>query len=77
MLSTLHTNDAPSAITRLVNIGIEPFLVAATIRAALAQRLVRKICPHCKESYEPDSITREHVEALTEPFETLYRGAGV
>jgi type IV pilus assembly protein PilB len=76
VLSTLHTNDAPSAITRLVNIGIEPFLVAATIRAVLAQRLVRKICPHCKESFEPDLVTREMVEALTEPFENLYRGQG-
>ncbi|MDY7107969.1 MAG: GspE/PulE family protein, partial [Planctomycetota bacterium] len=76
VFSTLHTNDAPSAITRLVNIGIEPYLVAATIRGVLAQRLVRKICPHCKEAYEPDQITRDMVEELSGPFETLSRGQG-
>jgi type II secretory ATPase GspE/PulE/Tfp pilus assembly ATPase PilB-like protein len=47
--STLHTNDAPSAVTRLFNIGVEPYLVAASLRAVLAQRLVRKICSNCKE----------------------------
>jgi type IV pilus assembly protein PilB len=76
VFSTLHTNDAPSAVTRLVNIGIEPYLVAATLRGVLAQRLVRKICPHCKESYEPDALTLEMVEALAGPFETLSRGQG-
>ncbi|MCA9296310.1 MAG: Flp pilus assembly complex ATPase component TadA [Phycisphaerales bacterium] len=76
VLSTLHTNDAPSAITRLTNIGIEPYLVAATLRGVLAQRLVRKICPHCKESYVPEPITREAVEAIAGPTEVLYRGEG-
>lgn len=76
VLSTLHTNDAPSAITRLVNIGIEPYLVAATLRGVLAQRLVRKICPHCKESYEPDPMTRAAVEAFSGPVDALYRGQG-
>jgi type IV pilus assembly protein PilB len=76
VFSTLHTNDAPSAVTRLVNIGIEPYLVAATLRGVLAQRLVRKICPHCKESYEPDTITREMVEDLSGSFDVLYRGQG-
>jgi type IV pilus assembly protein PilB len=76
VLSTLHTNDAPSAVTRLVNIGIEPYLVAATLRGVLAQRLVRKICPHCKEPYDPDEIARELVEALSGKFEVLYRGQG-
>jgi type IV pilus assembly protein PilB len=76
VLSTLHTNDAPSAITRLTNIGIEPYLVAATLRGVLAQRLVRKICPHCKESYVPESITREAVEAIAGQIEMLYRGEG-
>lgn len=46
--STLHTNDAPSSITRLINIGLEPFLIGAAVRAVLAQRLVRKLCQHCK-----------------------------
>jgi len=76
VFSTLHTNDAASAVTRLVNIGIEPYLVAATLRAVLAQRLVRKICPHCKESFEPDAITRGAVEDLCGPFDNLYRGQG-
>ncbi|MFH1857363.1 MAG: ATPase, T2SS/T4P/T4SS family, partial [Candidatus Omnitrophota bacterium] len=53
VFSTLHTNDAPSAITRLVDMGIEPFLVSSTVIAVLAQRLVRIICPKCKISYEP------------------------
>lgn len=76
VFSTLHTNDAPSAVTRLVNIGIEPYLVAATLRGVLAQRLVRKICPHCKEPYEPDDIVREAVETVCGPIESLYRGQG-
>ena len=74
--STLHTNDAPSAVTRLVNIGIEPYLVAATLRGVLGQRLVRKICPHCKEAYEPDPIIRQAVEDACGAFESLYRGPG-
>ncbi len=54
VLSTLHTNDACSAATRLLDMGLEPFLVTSTLTAAMAQRLVRTICPHCKEEYEPD-----------------------
>ena len=54
VFSTLHTNDAPSAVTRLVDIGVKPFLVSASLRAALAQRLVRKNCAACKEHYTPD-----------------------
>ncbi len=53
VFSTLHTNDAPGAITRLIDMGIEPFLVSSSIIGALAQRLVRVICPHCREAYEP------------------------
>ncbi len=55
VLSTLHTNDAPSAITRLVDMGIEPYLLSSSVIAVLAQRLVRKLCVHCKESYVPSS----------------------
>ncbi len=54
VLSTLHTNDAPGAVTRLVDMGVEPFLVAASMEGVLAQRLVRTICPDCKASYEPN-----------------------
>ena len=53
VFSTLHTNDAPSAITRLVDIGVQPFLVASSIMGVLAQRLVRKVCPKCRQRYEP------------------------
>jgi len=53
VLSTLHTNDAPSALTRLIDMGIEPYLISSTVLGVLAQRLVRAICPHCKESYRP------------------------
>lgn len=57
VLSTLHTNDAPSSITRLINIGIEPFLVGAAVNGVLAQRLVRKVCKHCgKEEPVPDEM---------------------
>ena len=59
VFSTLHTNDSISAVTRLVNLGIEPYLVAATVRGVLAQRLVRKICPHCKTTWEGDSAVRQ------------------
>ncbi len=53
VFSTLHTNDAPSAVTRLIDIGAKPFLVAAALRSVMAQRLVRRICPHCRRSYSP------------------------
>ena len=56
VLSTLHTNDAPSALVRLIDMGIEPFLVASSLTVVLAQRLPRTICPHCKESYEPSAV---------------------
>jgi type IV pilus assembly protein PilB len=51
VLSTLHTNDAPGAVTRLINIGVEPFLVGAALNAVLAQRLVRRICPSCRSPF--------------------------
>ena len=60
VFSTLHTNDAPLAIVRLVDVGAEPFLIAATLEAVIAQRLVRRICPDCKELYEPSlEVMRE------------------
>jgi len=54
VLSTLHTNDAPSAITRLIDMGVEPFLISSAVIGVIAQRLVRMICPKCKEEYAPD-----------------------
>lgn len=80
VLSTLHTNDAPSAIVRLIDMGVEPFLVASSLMAVLAQRLVRVICPHCREPYEPSKLERSY---FSEPGVapaissiTLYRGRG-
>ena len=75
VLSTLHTNDACSAATRLLDMGVEPFLVTSTLAGAMAQRLVRTICPHCKEQYAPD---REPLPAdfKLEPGVKLWRGAG-
>ncbi len=61
MLSTLHTNDAPSAIPRLVDIGVQPFLVSSSVRAAMAQRLVRKLCPKCKA---PAELTEYELHTL-------------
>jgi general secretion pathway protein E/type IV pilus assembly protein PilB len=55
VFSTLHTNDAPSAVTRLMDIGVKPFLVSTSLRATMAQRLVRKICAKCKRPYHPDA----------------------
>jgi general secretion pathway protein E len=61
VLSTLHTNDAPTAITRLVDMGIEPFLVSSSLTGVVAQRLIRLLCPRCKEPYVP---TDEELEEL-------------
>ncbi|MBI2890327.1 MAG: type IV-A pilus assembly ATPase PilB [Nitrospirae bacterium] len=78
VLTTLHTNDAPTAVTRLLNMGIEPFLVVSTVHLVGAQRLVRKICADCKE---PDKVTPEFLEQLGVPKEkisglTVYKGKG-
>src|SRR5207344_3126472 len=54
VFSTLHTNDAVSAVTRLVDLQVEPYMIAATLEAVLAQRLVRRICPDCRQRYRPD-----------------------
>ncbi len=76
VFSTLHTNDAASAATRLIDMGIEPFLVASSVVAVLAQRLLRHICPDCKRPYKatPDELTRLGLDAKTSM--TFYRGAG-
>ncbi|MCK4349338.1 MAG: type II secretion system ATPase GspE [Candidatus Krumholzibacteria bacterium] len=65
VLSTLHTNDAPSAATRLVDIGMAPYIIGSSILGVLAQRLVRRICPHCREQYQPSSQELERLN-LTE-----------
>ena len=61
VLSTLHTNDAPSAATRIIDMGIAPFLLSASLSGVVAQRLVRRLCPHCKEEYELDEHTCENL----------------
>jgi len=58
VLATLHTNDAPGAVTRLIDMGIEPYLLASTLNGVLAQRLVRKLCLACRAPYEPDAAER-------------------
>ena len=76
VLSTLHTIDAPSAIARLTNIGIEPYLIAASINAVLAQRLVRKICPNCKEQHEAPENVKGVMDGLGEDMPKVYLGRG-
>lgn len=77
VFSTLHTNDAAGAITRLIDMGVEPFLVSSSVNAILAQRLVRVICPKCKEGYRPNARTiRELGISQDEEDIVLYRGRG-
>jgi len=73
VLSTLHTNDAPSAITRLLDIGVEPYLLTPSLILIVAQRLARRLCPNCKEAYEP---TPEQLGGLKLKSELLYRPKG-
>jgi len=78
VLSTLHTNDSAGAVTRLVEMGIEPFLCASSVIAVQAQRLARLICPNCKESYTPpiESIKQFGLAAFTDADISFYRGRG-
>ncbi|MHC4643802.1 MAG: GspE/PulE family protein [Planctomycetota bacterium] len=76
VLSTLHTNDAPGAVTRLLDLDVAPYLVSASLIAVLAQRLVRKICPGCKTEYEPPASIRKAIESLGAEVEKFHRGVG-
>ncbi len=76
VLSTLHTNDAASSVTRLVDIGIDAYLIAASLNGVLAQRLVRKICPKCKEVYQVSEHIRKYIERAGVDPGQLYHGAG-
>ena len=78
VFSTLHTNDAPSSITRLIDMGVEPFLVASSVMAIMAQRLVRVSCSKCKEEYTPDASEIEHFEITAEQMADakFFRGKG-
>lgn len=73
VLSTLHTNDAPSAITRLIDIGVEPYLLMPSLIIIVAQRLVRRLCPDCKEPYEPSAEERERFDLGQD---LIYRAKG-
>jgi type IV pilus assembly protein PilB len=76
VFSTLHTNDACSAVTRLVNIGVEPYLIGAALNMVLAQRLVRRICSKCRQTYEPPRNVRRAVERMGHEMPEYYRGVG-
>ncbi len=78
VLSTLHTNDAPSAITRLTEMGVEPFLTASAVTLVVAQRLARRLCPDCRESYTPEPAALDRIGFPYDPqhLPKLYRAAG-
>jgi type IV pilus assembly protein PilB len=76
VLSTLHTNDAPGAVTRLLDLGVAPYLLSASLKGVLAQRLVRRICSNCKTEYDPPASIRRVVEAQGGEVTAYYRGVG-
>jgi general secretion pathway protein E/type IV pilus assembly protein PilB len=78
VFSTLHTNDAPAAVTRLIEMGVQPFLVASAVRAIMAQRLVRRVCPNCAEPCEPDPAEIRTLNLTDEILEssTFVKGKG-
>ena len=78
VFSTLHTNDAPSAVTRLIDMGVKPFLVASAVRAIMAQRLLRRVCAKCREPYTPTAYEMQMLKLSPEELQktTLYKGRG-
>jgi general secretion pathway protein E len=76
VLSTLHTNDAPTAITRLLDLGVAAYLVASTLEGVLAQRLVRKICSNCKAPAKPDKHARKRFDVAALNLENVWKGEG-
>ena len=76
VFATLHTPDAPSALTRLLNLGVEPYLVGASVAGVLAQRLVRKLCQTCKEPYAPTMAEARQLEKFGGTVDTLFRPRG-
>ncbi|WP_432800304.1 GspE/PulE family protein [Poriferisphaera sp. WC338] len=76
VLSTLHTNDAPSCVTRLINIGVEPYLIGSAVNAALAQRLVRRICDSCKVPKNPDGHEADHLAMHGIALNEVWTGEG-
>jgi general secretion pathway protein E len=76
VFSTLHTNDAASAVTRLIDMDIEPFLVSSAVQAIIAQRLVRVLCPHCKEPYEPEEAQWTELGLEKDTLGPIFRAKG-
>ena len=76
VFSTLHTNNAAGAAVRLVDMGIEPFLVPSALRGVVAQRLVRRICPHCKTAYAANAEEKAYLNIKSSGGLTLYKGSG-
>jgi len=78
VFSTLHTNDAPSAVTRIVDMGVKPFLVASAVKAIMAQRLIRKVCQKCKQPYRPTDYEMETLKLNPDEMKTaaMFRGTG-
>ena len=76
VLSTLHTNDAPTALTRLLDLEVAAYLVASALDAVLAQRLVRVICPHCKTETTPDKSAHRRIDVVGLGLTTVWKGAG-
>ena len=76
VLSTLHTNDAPSTIDRLLDMGVEPFLISSALKGVISQRLVRRICPNCRESYSASEEEQSMLKLPYVPGRKFYRGKG-
>ena len=76
LASTIHTNDAKSSIDRLLGIGIEPYLIAGSVKGIISQRLVRRICPRCKTAYTPDETETKLLKLPSNRNYTFYKGQG-
>ena len=76
VLSTIHTSDALGTIERLTDMGVEPYLVASALKGVFSQRLVRRICPNCREAYEPTEEEEEELGLTHKPGRKFYRGKG-
>ena len=76
VLSTIHTNDALGTIERLKDVGVEPYLISSALRGVISQRLVRRVCPHCRKPYTPTQEELDRLRIAPEPGLTFYRGSG-
>ena len=76
VLSTIHTNDATGTIERLIDIGTQPYLISSALKGIISQRLVRRICPACKQAYEPDEAEQRDIGMKPAPGRTFYKGKG-